>query len=233
MVRLLKSGRLPPERIGSVLKLACERGNEQDLAFVYEQAVKPDGFPPELRRQALEGLAAAAETRKVRPQVSGEGLLALLDDRDPGTARAAVRLAAAWKLPALAPPLRERVLDAKTSEEARRLALDALLAIGGPSAHDTTDKLLASDIPRLRAYGVAASPGMICRRPRSGPRSCCATRPWRRMSTCCWMRFSIGRVEPTSWPRHWPASTCRPIARSLRCDTCTWPDAATRNWQKF
>src|SRR5262249_4993998 len=64
MTRLLKSGRLPPDRIGSVLKLACERGNEQDLAYVYEQATKPDGFTTELRRQALEGLATAAQTRK-------------------------------------------------------------------------------------------------------------------------------------------------------------------------
>ncbi len=92
MVRLLKSGRLPPERIGAVLKLACERGNEQDLAYIYEQATKPDGFSADLRRQAIEGLATAAQTRKVRPHVPAEGLLALLDDRDPATARAAVRL---------------------------------------------------------------------------------------------------------------------------------------------
>ncbi|HVU87033.1 MAG TPA: hypothetical protein VHD36_06915 [Pirellulales bacterium] len=156
MIRLLKSGRLPPERIGAVLKLACERGNEQDLAYIYEQATKPDALPADLRRQAIEGLATAAQTRKVRPQVPPDGLLALLDDRDPTTARAAVHLAAAWQLPSLAPPLAERVLATNTSDESRRLALEALLAIGGEPAQDVVRKLLGSKNPRLQAYGVAA-----------------------------------------------------------------------------
>ena len=156
MIRLLKSGRLPPERIGAVLKLACERGNDQDLAYIYEQVTRSDALPADLRRQAIEGLATAAQTRKVRPQVPAAGLLALLDDRDPATARAAVRLAAAWQLPSLAPPLAERVLAAQTSDESRRMALEALLAIGGEPAKETIAKLLASNNPRLQAYGVAA-----------------------------------------------------------------------------
>ncbi|HEY4311598.1 MAG TPA: hypothetical protein VGN12_19280 [Pirellulales bacterium] len=160
MVRLLKSGRLPPERVGSVLKLVCDRGNEQDLAYVYEQAAKPDGLSAELRRQALEGLATAAQTRKLKPPVAAEGLLQLMNDRDPATARAAVRLAAAWQLPGLAAPLSARLLDAQTTDESRRLALEALLAIGGQPARDTADKLLAADNPRLRAYGVALLAGI-------------------------------------------------------------------------
>jgi putative heme-binding domain-containing protein len=156
MIRLLKSGRLPPERIGAVLKLACERGNDQDLAYIYEQVTKPDALPADLRRQAIEGLATAAQTRKVRPQVPSEGLLALFDDRDPATARAAVRLAAAWQLPSLAPPLAERVLNPKASDDSRRMALEALLAIGGEPAKETIAKLLASDNTRLQSYGVAA-----------------------------------------------------------------------------
>jgi putative heme-binding domain-containing protein len=156
MVRLLKSGRLPPERVASVVNLVCQRGNEDDLAYVYGEAVKPDAFTGDIRRQALEGLAAAAQTRKVHPKVDAGALAALVDDRDPTTARAAVRLAAAWKAPALAAPLASRVLDARTSDESRRLALGALLAIGGEPTRETADKLLASENLRLRAYGVAA-----------------------------------------------------------------------------
>ena len=42
--RLLKSGKLPPDRVPAVLNLLCQRGSEEDLAYVYSQAVKPDGF---------------------------------------------------------------------------------------------------------------------------------------------------------------------------------------------
>ncbi|HEY1601598.1 MAG TPA: hypothetical protein VGG64_18505 [Pirellulales bacterium] len=156
MVRLLKSGRLPPERVASVVNLICQRGNAGDLGFIFQQVVKPDGFSGEMRRQALDGLAVAAQTRKVIPTVEAGALLSLLDDRDPAIAGVAIRLAAAWKAPALAPPLASRVLDPSSSDESRHLALDALLAIGGDVARETGDKLLAADNPRLRAYGVAA-----------------------------------------------------------------------------
>jgi putative heme-binding domain-containing protein len=48
------------------------------------------------------------------------------------------------------------VLDPRARDDSRRLALEALLAIGGDLARETTHKLLASADPRLRAYGVAA-----------------------------------------------------------------------------
>jgi putative heme-binding domain-containing protein len=156
MVRLLKSGRLPPERVASVANLICQRGNAEDLGFIFQLVVKPDGFSDDLRRQALDGLVVAAQTRKIIPTVEAGALLSLLDDRDPAIARVAVRLAAAWKAPALAPPLSRRVLDPNSSDDSRHLALDALLAIGGDVARETGDKLLAADNPRLRAYGVTA-----------------------------------------------------------------------------
>ncbi len=159
MVRLLKSGRLPPERVGSVLNLVCQRGNAEDLAYIFEQTVKADGFTGPLRQQALTGLATAAHTRKVRPEVNAEALLPLLDDPDPTTAAAAVRLAAAWQSSALAGPLATRALAPGTSDEARRMALAALTAIGGPQAEETIDKLLAAPDPRLQSYGIAALAG--------------------------------------------------------------------------
>ena len=159
MVRLLKSGRLPAERVSSVVNLVCQRGNEEDLAYVYQQATKPDGFTGDLRRQVLEGLATAAQTRKVRPTVEAGELARLIGDADAATARAAVGLAAAWRSAVVAPPLAERVLAAATNDESRKLALDALLAIGGEPARETTEKLLASENPRFRAYGVAALAG--------------------------------------------------------------------------
>ena len=36
IMRLLKSGRLPKERIGNVVDLVCQRGSADDLAYVFE-----------------------------------------------------------------------------------------------------------------------------------------------------------------------------------------------------
>ncbi|MBL9122555.1 MAG: hypothetical protein JNG90_02910, partial [Planctomycetaceae bacterium] len=45
LVRMLKSGRLPPERIGNVLNLVFQRGNAEDLGYLFARAADPAGFP--------------------------------------------------------------------------------------------------------------------------------------------------------------------------------------------
>ena len=45
VMNLLKSGKVPPERLGPVLEIVCTRGNAQELAFVYERVLQPDAFP--------------------------------------------------------------------------------------------------------------------------------------------------------------------------------------------
>lgn len=161
LVRLLKSGKLPSERVPAVLNLLCQRGTEEDLAYVYSQAVKPDGFSGNLRRQALAGLAAAAQTRKVVPKgVALDGLALLVKDRDPATQRAALRLAAAWKAAPLAPAASRLLLAGETSDDSRRAALETLAAIGGEPAKAAADKLLAADQTRQRAMGVALLAGL-------------------------------------------------------------------------
>ena len=45
-----------------------QRGNASDLEYIYQQSVSPDGFAPEVRLTALDGLAEAALTRKVQPK---------------------------------------------------------------------------------------------------------------------------------------------------------------------
>jgi len=167
--RLLKSGRLPPERIGTVLNLVFQRGGAEDLAYVFSQAVKPDAWPVEIRRQALDGLATAAQTRKVLPEVSLPELGALITEagKSPSGADAkaaevrlaALRLAGAWKAASLAPVIAELATNAETSDPLRQAALDSLGLIGGAPAEGVAAKLLATDNPRLRSYGVAAEAG--------------------------------------------------------------------------
>ncbi|MBY0234763.1 MAG: hypothetical protein K2W93_07275, partial [Burkholderiaceae bacterium] len=49
MIKLLQSGKLPPERQAGVVKLACERGNAEELGYLFSQVVSPTGFGPEAK----------------------------------------------------------------------------------------------------------------------------------------------------------------------------------------
>ena len=79
VLKLLKSGKVPPARIGSVVEMVCTRGNESDLGFVFQQILDEQVYAPELRRKALVWLKDAALNRKTVPgdragSVAGSGL---------------------------------------------------------------------------------------------------------------------------------------------------------------
>ena len=67
VLKLFKSGRLPPERQGTVVEMICSRGNEHDLRVVFDQLMMPAGFSPDLRLKVIGWLSEAAATRKVNP----------------------------------------------------------------------------------------------------------------------------------------------------------------------
>jgi len=161
MLRLLKSGRVPPERQAPIVNLICQRGGDEELAYVYARAVEPKGFTPELRRQVLEGLAIAAQTRKKQPTIDNlDGLAKLLVDGDQSTRLAALRLAGAWKAALLAPQVETVVLAIDTSDELRQAGLDTLVAMRADAARGSVDKLLASDDRHWQALGLAALAGL-------------------------------------------------------------------------
>ena len=64
VLKLFKSGRLPPERQGTVVEMICNRGNEHDLRVVFDQLLLPEGFAPDLRLKVIGWLSEAATTRK-------------------------------------------------------------------------------------------------------------------------------------------------------------------------
>src|SRR5262245_44528841 len=64
---LLKSGKLPPERVGMVVEMACTKGDADDLAYVFSQAVDDKAWNMATRLKALDLLADAAEIRRVTP----------------------------------------------------------------------------------------------------------------------------------------------------------------------
>ncbi len=75
VLKLLKSGKVPPARMGSVVEMVCTRGNEHDLAYVFEQVADEKAYSLELRRQALgwlKGCGPHAEDGSCRAVRAGE-----------------------------------------------------------------------------------------------------------------------------------------------------------------
>lgn len=156
LVRMLKSGRLPPDRLGNVLSMVCQRGAAEELAYIFDRAAEDGGLPADLRAPALLGLATAAETRGVRPEFDADRLNALVTSDDDALQRAAMRLAGSWRVAATAPALSQLALAETSTPLVRRAAVDALRQIGGDAADEIAEKLLAGSSDEQRVLGVAA-----------------------------------------------------------------------------
>jgi putative heme-binding domain-containing protein len=161
IIGLLKSGRLPPERLGAVVELVCQRGNEHDLAYIFGQATADDGFRADVRLKALQCLAEAGGNRKIKPAGDLSRLEALVQHEGEHAREirlAAVRLAGLWKVESLAGGLRDVALDRQAAFGLRMAAVDALVSLEGEAAAKTLEKLATGDeSQRLRYLAVAAS----------------------------------------------------------------------------
>lgn len=162
LLRLLKSGRLPKERQPQVVEMVCKRGGEAELEYVFEQVLKPEALTPQLRLQALQWLADAAETRKVQPAGNLsriEQLIKLDRQQDADLTLAALRLASIWKVTATADELSSLALDQKTSDKLRRAAIDGLARLGGADSKQVLQQLATGKQPvkiRMLAAGGLA-----------------------------------------------------------------------------
>ena len=157
-VKLLKKA--PEERMGQIVDIIGKRGTADDLAFVYDRATIPDGFPGPTRLKALEVLADAALTRDLRPKVDVAGLGRLIKPGDskvaPSVRLAAIRLAGLWKAEATVADLVEIAGSRRADGPTRAAAFDALASIGGKPARDGIESLANDRAPGVRALAVAA-----------------------------------------------------------------------------
>ena len=161
MLRLLKSGRLPVARRPTVVEMICQRGNDEDLRYVFDQILDSKAFDGTLRRNTIAWLDDAATTRKVRPSGDLGALGRLL--RKSGTESssalqiAAIRLAGTWRVKPLASTLQKISLNAKDPFALRQAATEALVRFGPEASLDTVAALTDRNRPaRVRALGVAA-----------------------------------------------------------------------------
>ncbi|HEX4145188.1 MAG TPA: hypothetical protein VHY91_16900 [Pirellulales bacterium] len=162
MVTRLQAGKVPAERIGAIVTVIGNRGDADDLAFLFQQAVAGSQWNDALRLQTLQVLVDASVTRGIRPSGELTSLEQLIrTDPQPGGAEAArqliaIRLAGLWHLAPLAELLAQRSLDEKALLPVRQASVVALGQIGGPGARKTFDTLLAtSRPPAIRSLGVA------------------------------------------------------------------------------
>jgi putative heme-binding domain-containing protein len=145
LLKLLESGRVPAERQGTILEMICTRGEAADLAVVVKLLAKPDGLKPAVRRKVLELLTDAAVTRKVKPAGDLSPLVGLIEGdaaaKDPALQRAAIRLAAAWKLSEVAGTFRDLATSDKADPALQQAALEGLVAIGGGENRETIEQV--------------------------------------------------------------------------------------------
>jgi putative heme-binding domain-containing protein len=159
--RLLESGRVPPERQGTILEMICTRGEADDLAVVFKQLDKPGALAPATKRRVVELLTDAAVTRKVKPSGDLSPLAKLLESdeatKDRRLQAGLIRLAAVWKLPEAAETLRNISIDQKANPSLIQAALDGLVALGGSQSRQTIEALAANGkTTGTRVLAVAA-----------------------------------------------------------------------------
>ena len=143
VLKLFKSGRLPPERQGTVVEMICNRGNEQDLRVVFDQLMMPEGFAPDLRLKVIGWLSDAASTRKVNPTGDLSKFTNLISAKETPVRLAAIRAAAAWKLAGASAELQALATSAETNPELRKAAIEGLVSISGVDSQATLLKLAA------------------------------------------------------------------------------------------
>jgi putative heme-binding domain-containing protein len=160
LVKLLKSGRVPEARQGTIIEMIGKRGTVGDLEYIYQQAMA-GRFAPTMRIKSLDALAEAALTRDMKPGQDRDKLIALLPGSAPrGDAaleKSAVRLAGLWRLEAAADVLLTMVRSATTEEGLRASAIEALTAIGGRVGRSRIEELAGPSSPAgVRVLAVAA-----------------------------------------------------------------------------
>lgn len=162
MVRLLKGGKLPEDRQGTIVEMIGKRGSATDLTYLYNRVLDPSGFSETNRLSALNALSEAALTRKTRPEGDLSKLSSLLKpDQDAKVSEpmrlAVIRLSGIWNIESAAPELSRIARSKDSSPSLRGASLDALSSLGGDASRDAILSLASPDNPwPIRAQAVAA-----------------------------------------------------------------------------
>jgi putative heme-binding domain-containing protein len=160
MLKLLQSGRVPEQRLPTIVKLVCERGDAGDLAYIFGEILRDDHWPAPLRGDALDWLAAAARNRKIVPSGDLSGVMPLLRSADARLRAGAVELIGLWKVQSAEPALLELAQAPQTPIALRRSSLQALTRLDEARARHVLEGMVAADRPfDVQALAVAVLAG--------------------------------------------------------------------------
>jgi len=156
VMKLLRSGRVPESRLPSIVEIVGTRGNEHDLALLFNEAVGTK-WPEPLRASALRLLIDSANTRKMIPTGDLSPIARLITGGDPSLQPLAIEFSGAAKVQAAAPALAEVLAKDDVKPNVQAAALNALVAVSGRDALPTVQKVLAGKAPlAVKAPALAA-----------------------------------------------------------------------------
>lgn len=144
----------PVQRKLFLIDTICRLGSVNEMATLWQQALFAD-TPAEVRVRTLDALADAAQTRKVIPKFDPAELKTLL--KDDKVQPEAIRLAVAWKTPAVRDEIRSLAAEPKTPLAARNAAIDALSTFADAPSVEALKALSGPPSPIAVRFRAAAS----------------------------------------------------------------------------
>jgi len=143
IVKMLDKGTVAKDRAPILIETVTKHGGAKELQAIWAKAQTKGTYPPALRRQVLEWLAEAADTRRVTPKFEVASIQKLLSDAsgDPGLLNEAIRLTAAWKVKEAADVLRGIAQDKKGKLATREIAIEGLASLGDAGVKATLSEL--------------------------------------------------------------------------------------------
>ncbi|WP_437185221.1 hypothetical protein SH668x_002319 [Planctomicrobium sp. SH668] len=155
-LKLLKSGRVPAERLPAVIKSICDRGNADDLAQILAEIVQPMHWSDAAREAGLAGLRTAASDRKVIPSGDLAVLTALLSVENQEVHKLTIDLLGLWKVEAALPELTQIAEDKTQTTFRRESAMRAIALINPETGSELLVRLAESDEPfAIRATSIS------------------------------------------------------------------------------
>jgi len=157
-LKLLRSGRVPAQNIGTVLDLICGKGDADDLRVVFDQALEPQALAAPTRAKALASLADAMQNRKIKPSGDLAGIAQLVKDSSSADVQLqAIRLASVWQVAEAGQELQRLVGDLKASPPLRQAALAGLVKLGGAENRAAILQLTLPPSPLAERYRAVAA----------------------------------------------------------------------------
>lgn len=157
LLKLVESKKVATDRQPALIETICKHGGAKELKAIWDLSQSPDGVSPALRRQILEWLAEAAQTRRVQPDLDASAFVNLLGKDQPELVET-IRLAAAWKVKAAEPSLAAIAHDKEAKDQARFAAIDGLAAL---NSRDSLLRLTGATNPSAIRFRAAAALAQI------------------------------------------------------------------------